>query len=50
MVAVSASMCGTRGSGVLSRDTSLEKIQRTQNEALRIITGSHKMLSIDMFF
>ena len=28
-------------------DTSLEKIQRTQNEALRIITGSHKMSSID---
>ena len=26
---------------------SLEKIQRTQNEALRIITGSHKMSSID---
>ena len=28
-------------------DTSLGKIQRTQNEALRIITGSHKMPSID---
>ena len=28
-------------------DTSLENIQRTQNEALRIITGSHKMSSID---
>ena len=28
-------------------DTSMEKIQRTQNEALRIITGSHKMSSID---
>ena len=28
-------------------DTSLEKIQRTQSEALRIITGSHKMSSID---
>ena len=28
-------------------DTSLEKIQRIQNEALRIITGSHKMSSID---
>ena len=28
-------------------DTSLEKIQRTLNEALRIITGSHKMSSID---
>ena len=28
-------------------DTSLEKIQRTHNEALRIITGSHKMSSID---
>ena len=28
-------------------DTSLEKIQRTQNEALRIITCSHKMSSID---
>ena len=28
-------------------DTSLEKIQHTQNEALRIITGSHKMSSID---
>ena len=30
-------------------DTSLGKIQRTQNEALRIITGSHKMSSIDHF-
>ena len=30
-----------------SSDTSLGKIQRTQNEALRIITGSHKMSSID---
>ena len=28
-------------------DTSLGKIQRTQNEALRIITGSHKMSRID---
>ena len=28
-------------------DTSLGKIQHTQNEALRIITGSHKMSSID---
>ena len=28
-------------------DTSLGKIQRTQNKALRIITGSHKMSSID---
>ena len=28
-------------------DTSLEKIQRTQNEALGIITDSHKMSSID---
>ena len=28
-------------------DTSLGKIQRTQNEALNIITGSHKMSSID---
>ena len=28
-------------------DTILEKIQRTQNEALRMITGSHKMSSID---
>ena len=28
-------------------DTSLGKIQRTQNEALRIIAGSHKMSSID---
>ena len=28
-------------------DTSLEKIQRTQNEELRIITGSHKMSGID---
>ena len=28
-------------------DTSLGKIQRTQNEALRIIIGSHKMSSID---
>ena len=27
-------------------DTSLEKIQRTQNEALRIITSSHMMSSI----
>ena len=27
-------------------DTSLEKIQRTQNEALRIITGSHKMSKV----
>ena len=30
-------------------DTSLEKIQRTQHEALRIITDSHKMPSIDHF-
>ena len=30
-------------------DTSLEKIERTHNEALRIITGSHKMPSIDHF-
>ena len=28
-------------------DTSLGKIQHTQNEALRIITGSHKMSTID---
>ena len=28
-------------------DTNLEKLQRTQNEALRIFTGSHKMSSID---
>ena len=28
-------------------NTSLGKIQRTQNEALRIITGSHKVSSID---
>ena len=28
-------------------DTSLGKIQRTQNEALRVITASHKMSSID---
>ena len=28
-------------------DTSLEKIQRIQNEALRIITGSYKMSSIE---
>ena len=28
-------------------DTSLRKIQCTQNEALRIITGSHKMSNID---
>ena len=28
-------------------DTSLEKIQLTQNDALRIITGSHKLSSID---
>ena len=28
-------------------DTRLEKIQRTHNEALRIITGSHKMTSFD---
>ena len=27
-------------------DTSLEKIQRTQNEALRIITGLHKISNI----
>ena len=31
-------------------DTSLEKIQRTQNEALRIITGSHKMSSTDHLY
>ena len=31
-------------------DTSLEKIQCTQNEALRIITGSHKMSSIDHLY
>ena len=30
-----------------SSDTSLEKIERTQNEALMIITGSHKMSRID---
>ena len=29
------------------RNTTLEKIQRTQNEALRIITGSHKMSGIE---
>ena len=28
-------------------NTSLEKIQHTQNDALRIIRGSHKMSSID---
>ena len=28
-------------------ETNIGKIQRTQNEALRIITGSHKMSSID---
>ena len=28
-------------------DTCLEKIQRTQNEALKIITGSHNMSSTD---
>ena len=28
-------------------DTSLGKIHRAQNKALRIITGSHKMSSID---
>ena len=28
-------------------DTSLEKIQRSQHEALMIITGSHKMSNID---
>ena len=31
-------------------DTSLGKIQRTQNKALRIITGSHKMSSIDHLY
>ena len=31
-------------------DTSLGKIQRTQNEALKIITGSHKMSSIDHLY
>ena len=31
-------------------DTSLGNIQRTQNEALRIITGSHKMSSIDHLY
>ena len=33
--------------GTNASDTSFEKIKRTQNEALRIITGSHKMSSID---
>ena len=33
--------------GTNSSDTSMKKIQRTQNEALRIITDSHKMSSID---
>ena len=33
-----------------ANNTSLEKIQRTQNEALRIITGSHKMISIDHLY
>ena len=28
-------------------ETTIDKIQRAQNEALRIITGSHKMVSID---
>ena len=28
-------------------ETNISKIQRAQNEALRIITGSHKMSSID---
>ena len=28
-------------------DSNIDKIQRAQNEALRIITGSHKMPSID---
>ena len=28
-------------------ETNIDKIQHTQNEALRIITGSHKMSSID---
>ena len=37
-----ALVCSTNTS-----NTSLEKIQRTQNPALRIITGSHKMPSID---
>ena len=32
--------------GTNASDTSLGNIQRTQNEALRIITGSHKMSSI----
>ena len=28
-------------------ETNIGKIQRAQNEALRIITGSHKMSSVD---
>ena len=30
-----------------SSESNIDKIQRAQNESLRIITGSHKMLSID---
>ena len=33
--------------GTKASDTSMEKIQHTQNEALMIITCSHKMSSID---
>ena len=32
---------------IIASDTSLEEIQHTQNKALRIITDSHKMSSID---
>ena len=40
-----APMCNTNVS-----DTSIYKIQRAQNEALRIITGSHKISSIDHLY
>ena len=31
----------------IASDTSIQRIQYAQNEALRIATGSHKMASID---
>ena len=31
-------------------ESNIAKIQRAQNEALRIITGSHKMSSIDHIY
>ena len=33
--------------GTNASDSNIGKIQRVQNEALSIITGSHKLLSID---